>query len=279
MTMLFALAALAAAPEGVDLEDHAPWIAGSEALMDGPPGCWELVGQAAWSYDFGRLGEMRGNAIFAGRLVDGVWKGFHVEPLGEIVRMGRDRPSHQYVPEQRFTPLIGLRYEGSTSISAGESGVAVETEQDDTTAPTNVLRELLADLGGDAEYTWAEWDDEREGVLLRRVVPLGGGASAPEADVRTFFPGVGTQPTRVDVAFPERFMAGEGMARVRVQDARVQLRGRVVDGRVLPVAEAYSARIGVVGFDFGFAQTLQYTSAVACAVAEQPLAVPAGAPM
>ena len=83
--------AIAGAPAGVDLNDLDHWENTAEAFLDGPPGCWEIVGQASWNWDAGRFGMSRGDTIFAAQMVDGLWGEFHLEPLGEVVRERRER--------------------------------------------------------------------------------------------------------------------------------------------------------------------------------------------
>ena len=43
---LLVAAALAAPPQGLDLEDIGHWAQRSDAILAGPAGCWELEGQA-----------------------------------------------------------------------------------------------------------------------------------------------------------------------------------------------------------------------------------------
>lgn len=270
--------ALAGPPEGVDLEDTARWEDGVDAMLDGPAGCWEVVGRATWNHDFGRFYATRGDAAFVGKLVDGVWTDFAVQPMGEVRKEVRKRERTVYDAEQSFFPLLGRiepRKRGSEdedkkrkkSKKADEEGPSVEVsvagDAGGETVAVNALRESLNDMSEQVEYSWAEWDDEAQAVVLERVVPLKR-AGNTEARVRAVFPEGGAAPTRMTVTFPESFMTQSTPA-ARVQDAVVQLRGRVVDRQVFPSAEAFSVGIGVFGFRFHMAQTIRYTHVNVCA--------------
>lgn len=244
--------ALAAPPEGVDLEDPEPWDEASRQLFEGPPGCWEIVGKATWNHDGARWGVSRGAAAFAGRLVDGVWsRDLHVEPLGEIVREGpRDVERRVYRDDaQPFVPLLG-RHPGGE----GDGGPG---------APSTVLEEVLAELQGEARYTWVKWDDARGDVVFTEVVPVGDRPDAPEITLDVRFPRGGRLPDHADVTFPDRFQV-VALPPVFVKNAHVELRGVHAGGRVFPAAEAYAADIGVLGMRFHAAQTIQYKSIRPC---------------
>jgi len=249
-------AALAAPPPGVDLEDLDGWATAADRLLDGPPGCWEVVGRADWNHDGGQFGFTRGSAVFAGRLEEGVWSEFHVESLGEVFREGREEERHVYRDEQLFVPLMG-RYEDDDD----EGG---EDTLEGGSAPVNVVRDLLSDLEGSAEYTWATWDEEAQGVVFTRVVPIGKRANAPEVTLDVFFPNGDVVPEHGDVKFPERFWIHD-LPPVVVRDAQVQLRGQRWGEDVFPAAEAFSVELRALGFRFRAAQTIRYRSFVPCA--------------
>lgn len=257
--VILALLALAhaAIPEGLDIEATDAWEQAHEQLLDGPPGCWEAVGRASFSYDLGRYGGTRGTSAFAGRLVDGTWKDFHVESLGRVHWGRRGGETRSYDDSQLFVPLIG-RLEGGTVSIGGGGDVDVETAGDDD--PTNVVRDIIDELAAGVDITYAEWDDARGGVVLHRDVAIGKGQNAPAAAVTAFFPAGGRLPVSYDVRFPDTFRRGP----VVVRDAKMQLRGRPDGDVVLPVAEAYSATFGALGTSFSFAQTVQYVKMVRC---------------
>ena len=85
MLWLWAMAlGWATVPDRVDVDNIEHWEAGMNRLLDGPEGCWELVGKASWEWDFGRFGSSRGDAAFIGRMRGGVWEGFHVESFNGL---------------------------------------------------------------------------------------------------------------------------------------------------------------------------------------------------
>ncbi|MFT4628079.1 MAG: hypothetical protein ACI8PZ_006773 [Myxococcota bacterium] len=264
MLALLATLAFAQVPEGVDLEDLDRWDAGAEALLDGPAGCWEIVGKATWAWDFGRFGMSRGDAAFVGRFDNGVWKGFHIEPLGEITREGRTTELRVYNDEPRFAPMFGKLKGGSITVSSQDGGrVRGDRTKDNT--PGNLLREALDELSTDVETAYAQWDSSRGDVVYLRVVPLNERNNAPDTEVATSFPGGGAVATRMVVTFPESFKRGT-FPGVRIMNATAQLTGKAHNGQTFPEAEAVSFDIGVLGFRFSGAQTIKYTQARACAL-------------
>jgi len=257
--------ALAAIPAHVDLNDLDRWEAGAEEVLDGPSGCWEMVGRASWNWDIGRFGASRGDAIFVGRLEDGVWQEFHLEPLGEVVRekgrRGAEAQVYQ-INEPRFAPLVG-KLVGRRVKIAGSDNDAPEDEEVDDKGPNNLVRRALDDLGGSVDTSWAQWDAKREGVTLFRNVPLNDSSRPPEAEVTAFFPGGLERAVSVDVVFPKRFYKGT-FPRWRLDNAVVHIRGRPSRSGVFPTVESFSFEFGVFGFTFTGAQTIKYKSARRC---------------
>ena len=252
MWWMFALA-LAAPPEGLDLEDPVPWEEASRQLFEGPPGCWEVVGKATWNHDGARFGVSRGEAAFAGRIQDGVWADeLHIEPLGEIVREGaHDTERLVYRDEaQPFMPLLGRH-----------------TDMGDSKDPTNVVDNILAEFQGEARYSWVKWDDASGDVVYTEVVPVGDREDAPEITMDVRFPGGGKLPSRAEFTFPEKITV-HPVPPIVLKSAALELRAVSAGGRVFPAAEAYSADFGVLGIKLHSAQTIQYRSIRPCASPE-----------
>ena len=276
--VLFMSAALAAQPDGLDLEDPTVWETGADMLLDGPPGCWEVVGRASWNYDLGRFASSRGDSVFAARLKDGVWSDFFVDSTGEMLRVGRKGAEERvFVDKQRFVPLLGRISDASMPESwneddekKGDGGaeVRVDTDGDGYTdrndAAVNIVREILDNLDNNVDYSYAQWNDPRQAVVLVKAIPMGKGSNAPEAEVEAVFPGGGRLPSELTVSFPEKFMVGDFPARAKVVDAQIMARGQVVQGAVFPEAETYSFGLAVFGFRFNVAQTIDYQTVRAC---------------
>jgi len=270
--LLLALIGLAFAqpPDGVDPEDIDHWSIAAEAVLDGPAGCWEVVGEATWNWDFGRFGANRGSAAFVSRFEGGEWGRFHLEPLGEIAR-GRGRFAKEGTvaydrSEAKFVPLIGKLQGGSVTVSSAEDpdDEGVELEEDST---VNVLREVLDRIGGESESTWAQWDEVERAMVLERMVPIG--KSNKEARISSRFPEGRDVPAQVDVVLPERVAYGI-LPRITIQDASVKLRGRDHRGSFFPTAETVHYEASVLGFRFSGDQTIVYRKMKRCPVDAAP---------
>lgn len=252
--------ALAGPPAGIDLEDPVPWGDAASTLLDGPPGCWEVVGKAAWSYRIGRLGSLDGTAAFVGRLEDGVWSELRVEPLGEVVVERDGTESRIYPTERHFAPLMGRHVPTEVSVSAGDDEVRTESRRIDGD-PVNGVREALDELTEAVETSYVSWDDERDGLELVRTMVLQG--SGKEVLERTFFPGGQTAPVAQELEFPSAFSV-HAVPPVRVHDARVRLRSRVRGGVAFPLTEVLTLQVKTLGITSDLAQTVTYYSYLGC---------------
>jgi len=245
-------------PENVDLGLIDKWNDGTEAMLDGTAGCWELVGHARWNWQLGRNGETRGEAVFAGRLESGIWRDFYIHPLGEFSRR-KHRPERlDYSKERHFAPLIGkLPPRDSDKNSRNRRSV----EEDES--PRNVLRRTLEEVGSMVSTSWATWDDERQGVIYHTSVPLNDGGKSPEVLIQVFFPDGGNWATEQDVIFPERFRL-RGSFLPMIEGARVKLRSVIVENTAFPVSESFNFGFRVLGFQLTGAQSIDYKHATRC---------------
>jgi len=293
----FVGSALAAAPAHVDLNDLDHWEALADTVLDGPPGCWEIVGKASWNWDAGRWGGSKGDQVFVARMIDGIWQDFRIEALGEVQRERRGKETRVYVEESaRFAPLVG-RLDGyrpeveddrpelnlpDREPTARERAQEERrerrrerrrSEEDGTEGPRNVLNRALDRLSGSVVSSWAQWDGDQDSVVLYRQIPMGETNLDAEQTVR--FPGGGA-PVALDVMFPDRFMVGDGFPRVTVREAEVHVRVRPSGGALFPTMEAYKFEWSVLGFSGTGAQTIQYKSARPCPVKEADADQPAG---
>ena len=286
-----------APPEGVDLEDIDGWEARAFDLTRGPPGCWALRGtlevrvvlyQPATLLTRPSTQEQRYTGHIDGELEDGRWR---------VLRYAvSDQEGVPYPGALAFPPLVGVpgpdgmqnlhatppaapepepvpeekegrsRKERSFSISIGEDpeddsakGAAPEAE------PMNLLWDSIhAWWGGTMISSYARWDGAAQGVELIIEVPTDDSAGAEMVTGTVFFPGGGQQPTRFDTVLPKRLTIGEGLVRARILDGQLHLRGRQVDGLLLPTEESASAVLGALGFTVGFEQHIRYTEARSC---------------
>jgi hypothetical protein len=243
--------ALAAQPANVTPDAAEVYEKASGALLTGPMGCWEVVGRASYRWDAGRFGYATGDAIFVGRLNEGVWEGFLVRSLGEDQQWRAQMPRHVFPhDESRFVPLVG-KFK-SRQVDLDHDGLG-----------DNVLDAAFDKLGTDVDYSWSEWDDRRSGVVLHRAVPFGEDTDAPEATMSVFFPGGALLPENVDVQFPQSFSV-PGLRLARVKNATAHVRGKVAGGQVFPEAETFSFDVGFLGVAGTAAQSIAYQSFRPC---------------
>jgi len=251
-SILAAPAAHAAAPEGVPADDPEPWEDAWSQIVDGPPGCWEVVGQATWSYDGGRFGGISGDAVFVGRLQDGAWQDFLIKSLGEDQRRGRADTRRVFAHgETRFVPLVGRRK--PKMLARQDAG--------------DQLFEAMAEAwGNDTMTMWSQWDEDAGAVVLNRSLSLGD--SSEEARMKVYYPNGQSAPERMEIDFPDKFRL-PARRLVTIREADVRIEARQVGGMTFPEAEAFSFEAGVLGFSFAGAQTLTYKTFRPCDAATE----------
>jgi hypothetical protein len=238
-------AALAGAPEGVNVEAVDQWEERGATLQDGPAGCFEVVGRATWDWTLGRFGGSRGNAAFVARYEDGVWLDLMVKSLGEDVWEHRDVPVRVHPHgELRFVPLVGRL--------ATHYG-----DEDDDGIADNLAQGLIEELGHGVSYAYAEWDDAKTEVRLQKVVPFGEGNNAAEATQITHFPNGDPLPSQIDTTVDQPFSLPD-FRLARVKHAEAHIRGQVVDDVVYPAVEAFELSASAVGVRIEGAQTIRY---------------------
>jgi hypothetical protein len=248
---LLAALAWAAPPEDVDLTDVGGWIEAGADILDGPAGCWEIVGKATWAWEWGRFGGRRGDAMFAARVEDGEWTEIATTSLGE------ERTD-------RKTGFARLLYDDEITLIPLVGRVKLDRRRrrgDEDRGPSNVLRDAMAELVGDAEVAYAEWDEPKDGVRLLRSMKLG--KTNSEAAWSVWFPGGDAVPTALDVTFPKSFYRGT-LPRIRISDAEVHVRAVASNGRAFPVSESVKYSASAFGFHMQGAQTIQYRRASPC---------------
>jgi len=280
--LLLAALAQAGTPANIRLDDIEKWEDAAEQLLDMPSGCWEWVGQASWDWHTGKYGKTRGDAVFAGKTVDGDWGEIALQSLGELQQKNeRDREQRVYADQARFVPMVG-RLPGGRVVVSGEDEAEATIEDAEA---LNVLRQVLRRVGGEAFTSWAEWDEARGGVVLNRAIPLASNRKE-EVKVEVFFPNGGDVPSQLDVKFPKKFKAAlrgkdddtqlgkirMGLFAFTIKNAEVHIRGLVRGNRVYPSSEAFRFRFGFLGFKYHGAQTVVYKSVTRCAPDEVPSA-------
>lgn len=242
MTALaLAAAAVAAPPEGVDLEDLIRFEQGRDDLLTGPPGCWVVGGKLAITLAgfsaptrMGR-GERRDHHLvgtFEGMLADGAWKNLSYTLSPE------DSPSEPSDLDLPVLPTVG-KLERSvlhrTNPHPDQGGWSVTSEEEGFNVVRGAL-EHLASTGGSTAY--AEWSDPDASVVLFQDVPTSDNGDV--VTVRTLFPG-GGPATALDAVFPRRIRRSQGIWRFSLYDLNIHLRAR--RGRVVPRARQRVVRV------------------------------------
>lgn len=277
----FTALALAAAPEGVDLEDLDGWEARSRALLDGPSGCWELSGRATVKFAaytpggvLSRAGQhdLLREGTFHGRIEDGVWRSFGYSLETKEGKLDLDVPI--YPMEGRIDAAV--IQDESPKAEEARGGVSIATEGGGNgTDAGNLLDDVLEDLDFGAALSWVEWRDDLGGLVLIEEVPLEDGRDPPMVRKTTTFPQGKPYGTVVDVLFPPKLKIDEeGTPNVHVMDGQLHLRGVVVGDVVLPGVSGMSVVVGVLGFTGGYEQRMLYQEARRCVTPEAPPPTP-----
>lgn len=221
------------------------------ALLDGPPGCWELVGKAGWDWSFSRFGALKGDAVFAGRMVDGVWRAFALFPNGETVTRRKESDVKRYTAEERFRPLVGELSTGRVS-----SGSVASDEP-----PVNALDDFFDELSENVWTSEVSAGPGHSAVVERRVAMDGGN----EALLTATFPNREAGATALDLVVPDGFPVKDAPLGTRVAPgATAQIRGRMHDGALVPTAERFAFTVKWMGLSFEGAQRIDYTRVTPC---------------
>ncbi|MCB9683464.1 MAG: hypothetical protein H6738_19255 [Alphaproteobacteria bacterium] len=274
MIVAWIASALAAPPEGVDPDDVFHWEAGSRALLDGPPGCWELSGQldltlsgyvpaSRWTRPERRDHKMHGT--FSGRIDGGTWTSFTYE-----LDDGEDDMTVPLFPMTgRISPDVVKRLD-----EPSESTLQISSDGNGEEEAVNTLRRTLDAIDPETETAYAEWSDGKGAVRLLQDIPFEG-SGRDTVVVETLFPN-GGPATSLDVTFPRRVKVGDALLKVTVFDGQMHLRGQQVGDLVMPALESLSVGMGALGLTGAWEQKLTYQKAQRCAASAAP--APASAP-
>ncbi|TNE88366.1 MAG: hypothetical protein EP330_14880 [Deltaproteobacteria bacterium] len=281
------LLALASAGE-VDVEDLDHWRAGTDAMLQGPEGCWRFAGGGRVTLAiytpasaFTRAGshEYVSKGTFTGILRDGVWEDLVFTETGEegtseseegegqvSVSLGgrEERFDMKFEPSLLFGERKQKRHGGSSGNAAADS--AVDT--------ANVVDRIIASIDPAITTSYAQWDGDHTQVEFVQHVPLSDKARTKEVTLRTLFP-EGDKATAVDVIFPRRIQISDladdddkPPFKIVLMDTQAHLRSQRIEDYVLPGAETVSAVVGVLGFTVGWEQRLVYHDTRQCTAAE-----------
>jgi hypothetical protein len=253
-------------PAGLSLDDPFAWDAVARAVVDGPPGCRDAQGIARVRLTLHQMPDRFGAArdteiVLAGRVAgtlrDGRW-----DPITVDMVQITPPPDPAEPPSNAgsaLLPLIGSRSDKRFTLAWGSQSVNLEGDE----IPLNLIRDVIDRWGGREETVFAEWDASRDGVWVRRQVPVREG-SRETSQVSTLFPGGGTIATALDVTFPRVVHAGSWPARVKLQNAQMHIRQEARDGVAWPTLETTSVIASVLGFQLGIEQTIQWQGWAPC---------------
>lgn len=266
--MWFLLSAFAAPPDGVDPQDLTRWEAGSEALLAGPPGCWELSGKIAltgvgytpasrWTRA-GRVDHLFVGS-FVGKLEDGVWSSFAYD------LSPADKPGEPAKVDFPVYPGVGkIAEDVPQRTNPPEEGEGDDLEIDpDGEGAVNLLKKILDDLEPSTATAYADWREDDRAIHLFQDVPVSKAARAETVTVETMFPG-GGPATALDATFPRRLKVGDSLIKVSIFDAQVHIRTQQAGDVVLPALDSLSFGVGALGFTLAYEQKLTFERAVRC---------------
>lgn len=268
MILLLATLALAAPPEGLDLEDYDPWVEGARVFDRGPDGCWQLEGtvmlrlklnSGASALGMARSSDQTVRGKVDARFDDHVWTRFHytldapkmpwmlVRPFWGKVKDGaivavdeQDRPLKDEVDMPDFGRGRRARPEG---------------EDGDSRLRSSTVETLL-------------WDEEAHAVVLREDAVFEGFGRGKVVATHTF-PDARPVATAFDVTLPGTVSIGTWPLTGSVSDGEIHVRGFPVGDSVLPQAQRFSAIGAFFGMTAAIDSFVQFTRATRC-VAEAP---------
>ena len=274
--------ALAAPPADVDVEDVEHWGTRGDALLTGPPGCWELEGEAqvrvALFTSGGFLGkperaETTMTGPWSGRLEDGLWTRLdhHLQTT--------DTSGKLAIGELPLHPMVGrVTLEGDGpipadadvdddgehgSVSVGMNGDGLMVGAQAWSRAANLVDEIITAVDPETVLIHTAWSDDLQAVEVVRTMPLGRRASAGEVTMRSTHP-VNGGPERLVMSFPDRIRMGEGLVKVTLMSTQLHLVSVPSAHGPLPARESVSTILGVLGFTLGYEQDLAYHQATPC---------------
>ena len=261
LTLLIALAALAIEPPaGVDAQDPDRWDALADQVLTGPQGCWDVVGRARWQHDLGPWGSTRGEAIFVGRLRDGVWGAIEVFPQAGLERGKRGNEQIALSDSPRFTPLVG-QVRGLAVRLDGDKRLAITRSGDPRVDPVNTAADVIGKLKAPTYTTWSRWDAEAGAVELARSYEVGRKGAELRQSVR--FPGGGDAPDRMDLRLMGPYVH-KGIVPARVPHLEATVLVRPSPQGPLPVAERLRFALSLLVVRIEGAQTIEYKHLAPC---------------
>jgi len=269
MLLFFVTTVLAVEPPSRELlDDLDRWESGMDAVLAGPPGCWEFTGelrqvatlhQPPDFFSASRSQTFTREAPFTGRLEDGHWMDIVVS----------EETSSETELELPVIPLMGRTGGGATDGSESEEGARVSLSKDRVevshlfASSVSLLHEAVDAWAGRTETSFAQWDGEQEAVLFLREIPVTETDQRPiRVDVR--FPEAAPRPDRVDAVWPRVVKVGKWPLRITIRDAQMHLLTHPHGDVSLPRLESLSLVTGFLGFTLGYEQVLTFRSATPC---------------
>lgn len=278
--MIWFLTALAAPPEGLDLDDIQRWEKLTDAALDGPTGCWDFKGGVrvtttihtrASFYKRSSVDPSVSMGNFTGRLRDGLWEYFHYTLIeGDSGEKTKASVYPMVGRVQRETVLVnGERAWAEEQLDKNQERADKRAEKTDEPPrevrdPGNMLRSLLDSFDNSTAISTVGWRDSLNAVQLDQDVPIDDSKNPEVAHLVTLFPGGAPFPSRISAVFPRKVETGTWPMKITLVDPQMHLIQIQVRDKVLPMAETASVIVNALGFTIGLEQRFDYQSAVPC---------------
>jgi len=288
MVWLIGAALAGPPPEELDLEAVTVWEDRAFLLADGPKGCWVLRGEFETRlalylpmtvFSRAETDTRVTRGTFSGTMRDGTWESFVYSVPVVAARAAGTYP----LPEGEeiwLRPLVGALDDGLVTRAAGDipPETAAATEADGGSVSVsfggdsssedavNAMRASIDDWwDATVRTSYLRWDRDTDSLGLVMEVPTSDARGAELVTLTATFPGAGPHATRIDTVLPKRQVVfEEGPIKVKAMNGQLHLRGRVVEGLLLPTTERWGGVIGAMGFTVGYEQRMAYTSAQEC---------------
>jgi len=256
--ILLPLLLMAAAPEGIDLDDYDKWEAGARAFDRGPAGCWEFEGTVSMRLMHDSGSSFFGRAQRKDTSVQGTWTGRFTDHVWEEFVYTVDAEPEFWM---LVRPLWGtVRKSGLKGFGADQAPISQEPPENARSPQMGSAAPPSFELTT-TQYT--DWDELSGAVILKENGTMSGIGRGDIESVHTF-PGGRDIATQHIISLPKPVEVGTWPIAGKVKAGSVHLIGFVAGDVVLPHHQKVSGIAGAFGHTLGVDSELIVSQATPC---------------